>query len=83
MAKKKSVFDVDGIMRYEGDEMSRGEQVTFFADGIKSRQVYSLQGHYGRTAEMYIDQGLITRDGTVTKKGQEYAKDNSDVFGGY
>ena len=84
MAKKKNnIFNVDNMMAYESDELSRDKQVKFFADGIKSGQIYQLQGHYGRTAQMYIDSGLITPEGKITTKGKEYMKEQKDVYGGY
>ena len=41
---------VDGINRYESGQMEEEEQVEFFQHLVDTGVVWSLQGHYGRTA---------------------------------
>lgn len=48
---------VGKIMAYESGEMSRQEIVDFFQEIIDSGYVWSLQGHYGRTARALIEAG--------------------------
>lgn len=49
---------VEKIIAYEsGDMQTQEEMVEFFQDLINSGQAWSLQGHYGRTAQALIDQG--------------------------
>ncbi len=49
---------VDKIIAYEGGEMSDEKMVEFFQEMIDSGMVWRLQGHYGRTANRLIEQGL-------------------------
>lgn len=49
----------DDIIRYENGEMEEEEVPEFFRNLIHSGIIYSLQGHYHRTATYLIDNGLI------------------------
>lgn len=51
---------VDQIIRYEQGEMTHEEVVTFFQGLVNTGLAWSLQGHYGRTAEALIEEGLVT-----------------------
>lgn len=55
-------FDVDFIMRFEGndDSLTVDEVVEAFQDGIDTGMVFQLQGSYGRLAMALIEQGLCT-----------------------
>lgn len=50
---------VDGINRYESGQMEEEEQVEFFQHLVDTGVVWSLQGHYGRTASWMINEGLV------------------------
>lgn len=50
---------VDQIIEYENGEMSEEEMIEFFQDLVESGLAWQLQGHYGRTAKMLIERGLI------------------------
>ena len=50
---------IDRIMAYESGEMTEEEFLDFFSDLVDSGLCWSLQGHYGRTAAMLIDEGRI------------------------
>ena len=50
---------VDGINRYESGQMDEEEQVEFFQHLLDTGVVWSLQGHYGRTASWMINEGLV------------------------
>lgn len=53
------------IIRYEGSEMTKEEEVIFFQKLIDTGMAWTLQGHYGRNAQALIDEGLCHRnDGT-------------------
>ena len=51
---------VDKIIRYESGEMDFAEIVEFFQGLINNGLAWSLQGHYGRTASVLIDEGHCT-----------------------
>ena len=63
---KPDVSDLtDKIIRYEDGEMEEEELVQFFAELVRSGMAWTLQGHYGRTAQALIERGLISRKGEV------------------
>jgi len=58
MAKKK--FDLVGsIMEYESGELSDEKTIELFQHLLDSGTVWSLQGHYGRTAMAMLEAGLL------------------------
>ena len=48
---------VDKIMSYESGEMTEEDTIDFFQELIDSGQCWTLQGHYGRTAQALIESG--------------------------
>ena len=48
---------VDQINRYESGLMSEEELIGFFQKLIDNGMAWTLQGHYGRTAEHLIEAG--------------------------
>ena len=56
---------VDKIIQYESGEMSEEDVIEFFAELIKNKTAWSLQGHYGRTANDFIENGVINRSGDI------------------
>lgn len=56
-----SMPNIDDIMKFESGEMEEDELAVFFQGMIDSGVVWKLQGFYGRTAEMLIEQGHCTR----------------------
>jgi hypothetical protein len=46
------------IIAYEAGELTEDESIALFQDLIDSGLVWSLQGHYGRTAQRLIDAGV-------------------------
>ena len=49
------------IINYEAGELSEEESVDLFQHLIDSGIVWSLQGHYGRTAAALIASGVCTQ----------------------
>lgn len=49
---------IDFIIAYENGELDNDAIVEGFQDLINSGVVWQLQGHYGRTAQNLIDNGL-------------------------
>lgn len=52
------MIDVNKIITYEAGEMDLQETVSLFQEMINSGIVWSLQGHYGRTAQTLIENGM-------------------------
>lgn len=52
---------VDDIIAYESGEMSDTDTIAFFQRLVDSGLAWQLQGHYGRTAIVMLEQGLIHR----------------------
>jgi hypothetical protein len=46
-------------------ELSDMEIFELFGELIKTWQAWTLQGHYGRTAKVLIEQGFIDEKGNV------------------
>jgi len=61
------MFDqVGSIIAYEQGELDEEEALALFADLIRTGLAWKLQGHYGRTAKAFIDNGVITPQGNLT-----------------
>lgn len=55
--------DIDKIIAYEQGELDTEETIELFQGMIDSGVVWSLQGHYGRTAVALIEAGYCTTKG--------------------
>lgn len=53
------------IIAYESGELSDEETVELFSMLVKSGMAWSLQGHYGRTATVMIDTGVLSEVGEI------------------
>ena len=58
MATKYNV--VEGIMSFEAGEATEEETIELFQHLVTSGLAWQLQGVYGRTAQYYIEAGLVT-----------------------
>jgi len=56
---------VDKIIAYETGELDGNEILELFAELIKSGMAWKLQGSYGRTAQLLIDNKLISELGEI------------------
>ena len=64
-----SDIDVVGlIMEFEEGEISDKHFLELFGELIRTGQVWSLQGFYGRTARDLIDQGHISPEGEILRE---------------
>ncbi len=61
---------VGKIIAYEDGDLTDREVLELFSELVKTRQAYSLQGHYGRLALALIDGGYLETDGTITELGE-------------
>lgn len=50
--------DIETLIQYENGELDLYEAIEFFQSLIDSGLAWRLQGHYGRTAQHLIDDGL-------------------------
>jgi len=66
MRKTKDLLDY--IMDYESGELSDPETLDMFSMIIKDGLMYSLQGHYGRTASALIQDGWLDQQGNILKE---------------
>jgi hypothetical protein len=64
-------MNIDKLIAYESGDLSDAETINFFADLIKTKMAWSLQGHYGRIASAMIDAGFISSEGEVTELANE------------
>ena len=66
MSNTKPKLDLtDKIITFESSELDTMEVIELFGELIKSGQVWSLQGSYGRSAKEMIDSGFISPEGEV------------------
>lgn len=58
-------MDIGSIIAYESGELDDLGTLELFSEGIKSGQVWQLQGHYGRTASHLIENGFVSQEGEI------------------
>jgi hypothetical protein len=63
---------VDQIMDYESGELNDKEIIEMFSDMVKSGTAWSLQGHYSRTAEAFIFNEILDKQGNILIDLEEY-----------
>jgi hypothetical protein len=56
---------VNYIMGYECGDLNDTESLELFSHLIKNGMAWSLQGHYGRTANNLIERELIDENGVI------------------
>ncbi len=52
-------MDINDIIKYEEGNMSREEEIKFFQHLVDTGIAFQLQGHYGRTAMYWIEEGSV------------------------
>jgi hypothetical protein len=63
---------LDQIMEYESGELNDKGIIEMFSDLIKSGASWSLQGHYGRAANAFIEGGWLDKEGNILKHLKDY-----------
>ena len=62
MAQETQKYDrTSAIIAYETGEATNEEIIELFQDLVDTGLAWSLQGHYGRTAQALIEAGYITK----------------------
>lgn len=56
---------IQQIIEYESGELSDEDTVELFSMLVKNGMAWTLQGHYGRIAEAYIDAGVLDESGKI------------------
>lgn len=51
---------IDRLIAYESGELDDDATVELFQELVNSGAAWTLQGHYGRTAQALIDAGYVT-----------------------
>ena len=67
----KRADKINKIIAYESGELKAEDTLDLFAELIRTGQAWSLQGHYGRTAQALIDSGYISEKGKILKDIKE------------
>jgi hypothetical protein len=57
--------NINDILAYENSELDAVDTVRLFSELIKSGEAWKLQGHYGRTASMMIQDGVLDNKGGI------------------
>ena len=63
---------LDQIMDYESGELNEKETIEMFSDMVKSGVAWSLQGSYGRTADVLIFNEVIDKAGNILINLKDY-----------
>jgi hypothetical protein len=58
-------MEVSKLMAYELGWLDSVETAELFADLISSGMAWKLQGHYGRTAMLFIATKIISNEGVI------------------
>ena len=59
---------INEIIAYECGELTEDDTLGLFSKLITTGEVWSLQGHYGRTAKALIQNGYIPVKGDILKE---------------
>ena len=65
MPKKKDIIDY--IMDYEMDQLDDFNTLKLISELIKNGMAWTLQGHYGRTAQHLIDNEYLLSNGDINE----------------
>jgi hypothetical protein len=63
---------IDQMMEFESGMLNDTEIIELFSDMIKADAVWSLQGHYGRAANAFIEGGWLDKEGNILKNLKDH-----------
>jgi hypothetical protein len=63
---------LDQIIEYESGELNDKEIIEMFSEMIQDGTVWQLQGSYGRTAETFIFNEILDKQGNILIDLDEY-----------
>jgi len=72
MVNSKNMMDY--IMDYECGTLNDKQTLELFSHLIQSGMAWSLQGHYGRTANSLMSEGFIDKNGKIDWEEFDYHK---------
>ena len=58
--RKPTMNNINQILAYENGELDEAGVIELFQSLVNTGLAWSLQGHYGRTANALIEAGLVT-----------------------
>ena len=58
--RKPTMNNINQILAYENGELDEAGVIELFQSLVSTGLAWSLQGHYGRTANALIEAGLVT-----------------------
>jgi hypothetical protein len=61
------MIDIDTIIAFETGQLGWQDTLEMFAELVKTKQAWSLQGSYGRFARSLIGEGWLSEDGEILK----------------
>jgi hypothetical protein len=56
---------LDRIIAYESGMLNGADMVYMFAELVRNKSAWILQGHYGRMASNLINVGILNKDGDI------------------
>jgi hypothetical protein len=58
---------INYIMGYECGDLNDREMLELFSHLVKNKMAWTLQGHYGRTAQSLIDREYLLSNGDINE----------------
>ena len=59
---------INYIMGYECGDLNDREMLELFSHLVKNKMAWTLQGHYGRTANHLINEGYLLENGDLNNE---------------
>jgi hypothetical protein len=79
MVERERGIDVQDIIAYEEGTLTPRQVLELFSELIRTGTAFVLQGHYGRVAVAFLEQGFILPNGDITGAGLAVYPDDDEV----